>query len=93
MQDAATIIHTPFSAEVHLLSKFPVLILEDIEDLIESVDCDGESIEVTFLTHESLIMVEEVLTLASPFVIITSHWSCNDDGSRLPYMYGYFSTP
>jgi len=71
---------------VHLESPVPVLALEDIEDLILSVHCEDGSIEVIFDSSDSMLKVEEALRAGVPFVIITSHWSCNDDGSRLPYM-------
>ncbi|MCJ1251638.1 hypothetical protein MMC30_008873 [Trapelia coarctata] len=84
IEEFAAIIDTPFGAEVHLGSHVPILALEHIEDLIVSVQCNEESIEVVFASYDSVLKIEEALSTEAPFLIITSHWSCNDDGSRLP---------
>jgi len=64
----------------------PILALESIEDLMVSVHCEAECIEVIFSSDKNMLKVKEALDLDHPFVIITSHWSCNDYGSRLPYL-------
>ncbi|MCJ1473347.1 hypothetical protein MMC13_001998 [Lambiella insularis] len=78
--------HVPFSAHVHLGSSRPVLALEDIEHLIESVQCDADSARVTFNSAQHLWTVRDALSPGSGFALVTSHWSCNDEGSRVPYL-------
>ena len=76
----------PFSAHVNLGSKLPVLVLEDIEHLVQSVHCDQESIEIVFNSRQHLMTAQDTLFSHPRFILITSHWSCNEDGSRLPFL-------
>ncbi|MCJ1397677.1 hypothetical protein MMC11_000873 [Xylographa trunciseda] len=86
MEDESSTGSIPLSAHVHLGSTRPVFVLEEIDHLLESVECTLDSIIITFNSHRDMQVAWETLLPHSTFVLITSHWSCNDDGSRLPFL-------
>ncbi len=74
-----------FTAIVRLGSEKPFLLLEDIEDYLESVYCSGSTIEIylaTAASHNTKTTFEELIES----YLISSHYGCNGDGSRVPYL-------
>ena len=71
-----------FGAQVSLQSKLPTLLLEGIEHLLESVDCNGRNMRVAFLSA-AYDQAKGVIEEHGEFLVVTSHYGCNDEGSRL----------
>jgi hypothetical protein len=72
-------------AQMYLGSDNPVLLLEEVDHLIQEIHCEPSSIEVKFSSTQALQMVRDAIDSTAELVIVTSHWSCNDRGSRLPF--------
>jgi hypothetical protein len=63
----------------------PALALEDLEDLLSSVQCSSQGISLTFASG-SLAKRARQAWSAPEFIVFTSHKGCNNDGERIPYM-------
>ncbi|KAF2442974.1 hypothetical protein P171DRAFT_486938 [Karstenula rhodostoma CBS 690.94] len=75
------------AATVHAESKSPIMLLEEVEHLVESIDCRPDSISVRLLPHVAEGTGSEAwLDLASG-LIITSHYGCNAWGERKLFRY------
>ena len=72
------------SARFRISSGTPTLLLEDIDDLLASVSCQEDEIEVRTLASE-FSRVCKFVDSAPEFFLITSHEGCNQRGGRLPY--------
>ena len=79
---------SPLSASVNFRMKLPSLLLEDIEHMVDEVHCEADSIELSFSSSDHMNIVRNALSLHREFIVITSHATCNDEHSRLPYLYG-----
>ena len=66
--------------------KTPALILEDIEDHIEQVECLGSTIYLYFSSEQALRDAHEEFKSVGSFLLVTSHDGCNEDGERDPHM-------
>ena len=78
--------HSPMGVQVSLASEVPTLLLEENEHLLDSVECDDGRIRLVFMP-DAFEQAKEVLAMHQELLIITSHHSCNEKGSRLPYRY------
>lgn len=65
-----------------MISKEPTLVLEEIEEHLKTIECNGTQIELGFDTAESLALAFEEYSAAGQFFLITSHDGCNNDGAR-----------
>ena len=61
--------------------------LEDIEHLVDGIHCRPAFMDLHFGSKQHLETARRSLKHHTKFMVITSHLTCNDDGSRLPYMY------
>lgn len=84
--DADTAI-SPFTASVAFKSKSPTLLLENIEHLVDVIHCKPESIELTFATKDHMETARNAFAAHSNLVVITSHFGCNNEDSRIPWAY------
>ena len=80
----------PLSASVIFQMKLPSLLLEDVEHMIEGIHCESDSMELSFGSSAQMEMFRDALATYKEFMIVTSHASCNDEHSRLPYLYALF---
>lgn len=65
-----------------MTSKRPTLVLEEIENLLDEINCDKNRIELGFITSETLELAYGKFTSVDDFVLVTSHEGCNNDGER-----------
>ena len=72
------------SARVSLSSEHPTLVLEEIEHLIEEVYCESGAIQLKFASAH-FKRARATLESHPTFLIVTSHYGCNEEGSRAPY--------
>ena len=81
---------TPLGATVSLSSSRPTIVLEEIDHHLHEIHCEEG---LMHLETEPLLFSEanRVFELHPEIVIITSHESCNDRGSRVPYLYVFIS--
>ena len=77
---------SPFTASVSFKSKLPSLLLEDIEHLVDRIQCKPESIELTFTSKEHMETARDAFASHPNLVIVTSHFGCNNDESRIPWV-------
>ena len=77
---------SPLSASVNFQMKLPSLLLEDVEHMIDEVHCEADSIELSFSSSVNMATLRDALGLYREFMLITSHASCNEEHSRLPYL-------
>jgi hypothetical protein len=66
--------------------KLPALVLEDIEEDVADIRCSDSTITVEFSESHSLKAVRPSWDNLGPFLIISSHIGCNEDGERKPYL-------
>lgn len=66
--------------------KLPTLSLEDIEEDVEHIRCSDSTITVQFSETQNLEDVRPHWDNLGPFMLITSHIGCNEDGERKPYL-------
>jgi hypothetical protein len=66
--------------------KLPALILEDIEEDVEGIRCSESTITIRFSESWNLDAVRSSWDNIVPFIIVTSHIGCNEDGERKPYL-------
>ena len=64
----------------------PAVVLEDIENHIEQVECYGSTLKLYFGSEQYLREAHEMFKNVGNFLVITSHDGCNEDGEREPYM-------
>ncbi|KAJ7364755.1 hypothetical protein DFH08DRAFT_276822 [Mycena albidolilacea] len=70
----------------------PLLALEDIEFLIETVVCDitldkeDAMVEIVFASEDAYAMVEATWSSLSKFILVTSHSTCNPSDRRSAWM-------
>ena len=76
----------PMGAQVSLSSGRPSLLLEEIDHLVSEVHCEADSVQLKIEPHH-FDTVRRALEARREFLIITSHYGCNDKGSRLPRLY------
>ena len=60
--------------------------VEDIEHLLEDVSCGHQSLKLAFDSEQSWAAASNSLKAFPELLLVTSHWGCNDHGSRLPYV-------
>ncbi|MCJ1313681.1 hypothetical protein MMC25_007360 [Agyrium rufum] len=73
------------SAMFEMSSTHPVLLLEEIEHMLDEVHCEAETLELVYTDPSYLNNTLLVLPIETNFIVITSHWSCNDEHDRAPY--------
>ena len=66
--------------------EIPAVVLEDIEDHVEQVECLGSKIYLYFNSEQVLRDVYEEFKSVGNFLVVTSHDGCNEDGERDPHM-------
>ena len=77
----------PFAAHVQVDSKLPTFLLEEHDHHFEQVYCTSSTIGLDFYSASTLVAISEQLRDHQEMLIITSHSSCNDAGSRSSYLY------
>ncbi|KAG8528991.1 uncharacterized protein KY384_006680 [Bacidia gigantensis] len=77
---------SPFAAHVHLKSTLPTLLLEEHEDILESVSCYDSLIELEFYDAATLSTAWAGMQKRSEMLVITSHAGCNAKGEREPFL-------
>ena len=77
---------SPFTASVSFKSKLPTLLLEDIEHLVDGIQCKPGLIELTFTSKEHMETARGAFTVHPSLVIVTSHFGCNNEDSRIPWV-------
>ena len=75
-----------FVAQVTMSSRMPSLVLEDMENHFDEIQCYNSSVYLYFSKVETLKHAHEELNRVERFVLITSHDGCNKDGEREPHM-------
>lgn len=73
------------AAHVSLRADKPTLILEHIHDLLTNITCTPESIMIQALPS-AYPEIHRMLGQETEFYIMTSHETCNEQGSRLPHL-------
>ncbi|KAL9120588.1 MAG: hypothetical protein Q9187_002854 [Circinaria calcarea] len=86
--DAETTI-PPFTATVSFKSKLPSLLLEDIEHLVDEIRCKPGSIQLTFVSKNHMETARNAFAAHSDLVVVTSHFGCNNEDSRIPWVYAW----
>ena len=66
--------------------KTPALILEDVEDEIETIGCYTSEVHLSFKSTKALKRIYKEITGVDSFLLVTSHEGCNEDGERNPHM-------
>ncbi|TVY19051.1 hypothetical protein LARI1_G002024 [Lachnellula arida] len=66
--------------------KLPALNLEDIEMSLEDIQCFDSTIKVEFAEVQMFNAARDSWNSISEFLIIASHFGCNEDGERSPYL-------
>lgn len=91
LQRIESLLGTPsqFTARLRTTSERPSLLLEEIEDHLEDIYCDEDSIELKFIDAETLRMAYREYSTVGQFSLITSHDNCNSDGERTAHLYVY----
>ena len=74
------------AAQVELEGNSHSLLLEELDHMLEEVYCGGGRLDVTF-SSQYFSHARQKIETYSDLLIITSHYGCNDAGSRLPYKY------
>ena len=68
--------------------KSPAVVLEDLEDYLEYVQCSKSGILVKFRSTQHLATAQKEWIM-SEFIVVTSHQGCSPDAERAPYLYVY----
>lgn len=63
-------------------SKLPTLTLEELEHHTETIECNDNSVTLTFPSLETVKLAHGQFIKAKRFYVITSHEGCNNDGER-----------
>ena len=75
-----------FAARVGVSFKTQALVLENIENHFQQVDCLGSTMRLYFSSEEATRHAYEEFERTDSFLLITSHRGCNEDGERDPHM-------
>ncbi|KAI9368980.1 hypothetical protein BJX61DRAFT_549966 [Aspergillus egyptiacus] len=73
---------TVFATTLDVESQWPVLVLEDFDDGLESVSCTGSQIQLAFASGISEEEFSAAAKSMSEFVVVTAHDGCDLDGGR-----------
>lgn len=73
-------------AKTSMEYKLPALNLEDIEMSLEDIQCFDSTIKVGFAEVQMFNAARDSWNSMSEFLIIASHFGCNEDGERSPYL-------
>ena len=73
------------AARVSLSSKYPSLMLEELEDLVIDIHCADDRVSISVIPARFFALCS-TLDDYDEFLLITSHYGCNDKGSRLAYL-------
>jgi len=74
-----------FAARLRLSTMLPTLVLEEIENHIESITCIDSGIRLRFADIQSMHLAYQELCGIQSFFVITSHEGCNRGGERTAY--------
>jgi hypothetical protein len=75
-----------FTASVLVRSRMPILALEDLESDLMHVSCSDSTIEFSFTSLERLEDACKEFERISTFVVVTSHFGCNENDQRAPHL-------
>jgi len=75
-----------FTASVLARSRMPVLSLEDLESDLMHVSCSDSTIEFSFTSIGKLENACKEFEHISSFVVVTSHFGCNEHNQRAPHV-------
>ncbi|KAB2576247.1 hypothetical protein DBV05_g5093 [Lasiodiplodia theobromae] len=75
-----------FFSRVQAQSSKQVLMLEDIEDQLNHLECTGSGIELGFREDSVFADAEKVLSRLEGGYVIASHAGCTDEGSRSVFL-------
>ena len=75
-------------AMVSLVAEVPTLLLEECDHLLDSVECEHGRMRLCF-KPDAYQQAKEVLSMHEELLVITAHYSCNEDGSRRTHQYVY----
>ncbi|GME34474.1 hypothetical protein GTA08_BOTSDO11054 [Neofusicoccum parvum] len=75
-----------FFSRVQAQSSKQVLMLEDIEDQLNHIECTGSGIELEFRSADVFADVEKVMSDLEGNYVVASHAGCNDEGSRAVFL-------
>lgn len=64
----------------------PALLLEDIENHMDNIDCFPSKIYLCFSSDGALQHAHEEFLSVHKFLVITSHDGCNRDGERSSHL-------
>lgn len=73
-------------AVVNFESALPILILEDVSDLIKSIDCSGSEVSTYFHDNRTFNDALSTWTEETSFVVISSHGTCQRPGEHGVWM-------
>ena len=73
------------AAHVSLTGHKSTLILENIDDLLVDITCNPDSITLQAIPS-AYPKIYDMLNEENEFYIITSHETCNQEGSRIPHL-------
>ncbi|KAF2146959.1 uncharacterized protein K452DRAFT_304856 [Aplosporella prunicola CBS 121167] len=74
--------NSPLGATVHVESHKPVLLLEEIEHLLNIVECSSSTISMAFLTDHASVPLEKAFEQLKGGFVVSSHYGCNVAGAR-----------
>ncbi|EGC44214.1 GPI anchored protein [Histoplasma capsulatum var. duboisii H88] len=75
-----------FTASVGVRSEKPILTLEDIESDLLDVSCSAAEIELHFASINALDRVARELEHLTDFIVVSSHFNCNEADQRAPHI-------
>ncbi|OJD28968.1 gpi anchored protein [Diplodia corticola] len=75
-----------FYSRVQAQSNKQVLVLEDIEDQLNSLECTGSGIELEFREDDVFADAENVISRLEGGYVVASHAGCTDEGSRSVFL-------
>jgi hypothetical protein len=71
-----------FASSVRAQSDRPILAVEDIEHLIDNIECSTSLINIVFKTAAAHTSAFEACSHPGGAYVVTSHTGCNDDDER-----------
>ncbi|KAI9650585.1 hypothetical protein NHQ30_000603 [Ciborinia camelliae] len=77
--------HSRF-ATTSMKYKLPAVTLEDIELNVKNIVCSDSTIIINFPSSKLLAEAEREWNNLSEFLVISSHYGCNSEGARAPYL-------
>ncbi|OJD14161.1 hypothetical protein AJ78_05467 [Emergomyces pasteurianus Ep9510] len=75
-----------FTASVVVRSQKPILTLEDIERDLLDISCSETEIELHFASIDALDRVAKEVEHLTDFVVVSSHFNCNEADQRAPHI-------